>query len=95
MLSNTYDLIKGQFEAAIEAKAGKSARVEFEQFRDEVLAPGGLSEKSGYIPPFALRGDIGAIKSLSSYFFKFLSIGAKGTLFTGPFTKIMDQSGVS
>lgn len=57
-----------------------------------MLSSRGLSECSAYIPPFALRGGgLSAIRSLSRYFLKLLSIGAKGTLLTGPFTQIMDK----
>jgi len=83
---------KGEFEAAIEEKAGVEARREFENFRDEMLSPNGLSESSGYIPPFALRGGgFSAVISLSKYLLKLMSIGVKGTLLTGPFTNIMNQ----
>lgn len=44
-----------------------------------------------YIPPFALRDGVSAVRSMASYLIKFLSIGAKGALLTGPFTNIMDK----
>ena len=80
------------FANAIERKAGNAARVEFEKFRDEMLKPGGLSESSGYIPPFALRGVLGidVLRTMQNYFFKFLSIGLKGALLTGPFSRCLD-----
>ena len=80
----------GEFEAAIEVKAGARARREFEAFKAKLLERGGLSESSTYIPPFALRGDLKAVASLSRYYFKLLSIGFKGRLLTGPFSKVMD-----
>ncbi len=81
----------GAFEKAIEEKAGKEARLEFERFRDEMLADGGLTEVSGYIPPFALRGDAFVLVSLFHYLLKFLLIGTKGLLLTGPFTVTMEK----
>mmetsp|Transcript_20572 Transcript_20572/g.23843 ORF Transcript_20572/g.23843 Transcript_20572/m.23843 type:complete len:644 (+) Transcript_20572:1776-3707(+) len=83
--------VSGLFEQAIEEKAGKDARAEFEYFSKEMLAPNGLTEVSGYIPPFALRGDIGAVRSLFNYLWKFIRIGTKGALLTGPFTVTMDK----
>jgi phytoene dehydrogenase-like protein len=83
-----------QFEEAIERKAGPEARREFAEFKDKMLEPRGLSEASSYIPPFALRGDVGAVASLARYTLKLLSIGTKGSLLTGPFTKVMDMHGV-
>ena len=58
------------------------------------MKPGGLSESSAYIPPLALRGDIGAIVTMIPYLFKFLQIGLKGTLLTGSFTNCMKLYGV-
>lgn len=81
----------GAWEKAIEDKAGKEARIEFEKFRDQMLKDGGLTEVSGYIPPFALRGDAFAARSLAGYLLKFLSIGTKGLLLTGPFTLTMEK----
>jgi phytoene dehydrogenase-like protein len=81
---------KGAFEAAIEEKAGPESRKAFEKFRDEILSNGGLAEVSSYIPPFALRGGAGAIVSMFQYLLKLMSIGTKGLLLTGPFTKTMD-----
>lgn len=82
----------GEFEKAIERKAGKNARLEFERFRKEMLRPGGLSEASGYIPPFALRGvlDFKVLLTMRHYILKFLSIGLKGALLTGPFSRCLD-----
>lgn len=82
---------KGEWENAIEDKAGKEARIEFEKFRDQMLKDGGLTEVSGYIPPFALRGDASAARSLAGYLLKFLTIGTKGLLLTGPFTLTMEK----
>ena len=81
----------GAFEKAIEDKAGKESRKEFEKFSKTMLADGGLTEVSGYIPPFALRGDAFVLRSLLSYLFKFLLIGTKGLLLTGPFTVTLDK----
>jgi len=81
----------GEFEDAIEAKAGKEARAEFERFKSEMLADNGLTEVSGYIPPLALRGDAFVLRSLLNYLFKFLRIGTKGLLLTGPFTVTMEK----
>ena len=85
----------GAFEQAIEQKAGKQARIEFEQFRDVMLS--GLTKESAYIPPFALRGDgpINTFLTIQDYIFKILSIGLKGPLLTGPFTLTMDKYNVS
>jgi len=80
----------GVFEQALEEKEGRETRLEFERFTREMLASGGLTEVSGYIPPFALRGDFYALRSLFRYIIKFLKIGTKGALLTGPFTKTMD-----
>lgn len=85
----------GEFEAAIEQKAGVSARREFEDFKAKMMESRGLSESSAYIPPFALRGDVKAAASLAKYYFKLLSIGLKGRLLTGPFSKVMDLYGVN
>ena len=81
----------GAFEKAIEAKAGVQARKDFEEFRDVMLADGGLTEVSGYIPPLALRGDAFVFRSLLGYLFKFLKIGTKGLLLTGPFSLTMEK----
>ena len=43
-------------------------------FHYQMLKDGGLTEVSGYIPPFALRGDAFAARSLAGYLLKFLSI---------------------
>lgn len=85
----------GAFEEAIEQKAGKQARIEFEQFRDVMLS--GLTKESAYIPPFALRGDgpFNAFLTIKDYIIKILSIGLKGPLLTGPFTLTMDKYNVS
>ncbi|GKY99219.1 hypothetical protein MPSEU_000877300 [Mayamaea pseudoterrestris] len=80
-----------EFETAIEAKAGPKARLAFTNFKAKVLEKGGLAEASAYIPPFALRGDVRAVASLSQYMFKLLSIGPKGNLLTGTFSAIMDM----
>lgn len=79
-----------EFEKEIVRKAGPEARDAFVKFRNKLLEPGGLSESSTYIPPFALRGDIASIWSLGPYLWKLISIGTKGTLLTGPFSKVMD-----
>lgn len=81
----------GAWEEALESKAGLESRQAFERFRDEILSKGGLAEVSTYIPPFALRGSASAALSLSKYFLKFLRMGPKGSLLTGPFSKVMDQ----
>lgn len=80
----------GEWEQAIENKAGVQARLEFTAFKEKMLERKGLSEASSYIPPFALRGGISAVRSLAKYMFKLLSIGSKGTLLTGPFSNVMD-----
>lgn len=80
----------GAFEKALEEKEGKETRLEFEEFKNKMLAKNGLAEVSGYIPPLALRGDLNVLRSLFDYFLKFLMIGTKGALLTGPFTKTMD-----
>jgi phytoene dehydrogenase-like protein len=84
----------GEWEAAIEKKAGKLSREAFVHFRDKLLEHRGLSEASTYVPPFALRDGISSVRSLSNYLFKLISIGTKGTLLTGPFSKVMDLYGV-
>jgi len=81
----------GAFEKALEEKAGVEAREEFEKFRDVMLADGGLTEVSGYIPPLALRGDAFVARSLLGYLFKFLKIGTKGLLLTGSFNLTMEK----
>jgi phytoene dehydrogenase-like protein len=80
----------GEFERAIQDKAGPASRRAFEDFKAKMLESRGLSQASAYIPPFALRGGVRAVASLAPYFAKLLSIGAKGTLLTGPFSKVMD-----
>jgi hypothetical protein len=85
----------GEFEAAIQAKAGLESRKAFETFKAEILSNGGLAEVSAYIPPFALRGGAATLLSLSRYFLKLIQIGPKGLLLTGPFSDIMDQAKVS
>ena len=82
------------FEDIIEQKAGVQSRKEFERLCEEMLKPNGLTDVSGYIPPFALRGDATVIVSLLQYLFKFLLIGTKGTLLTGPFTLTLDKYNV-
>jgi hypothetical protein len=84
----------GEFEKALEKKAGKQSREAFERFKNEMLGPKGLSEASAYIPPFALRGGARAVFSLAKYTLKLLSIGSKGNFLTGPFTNIMDYYNV-
>jgi phytoene dehydrogenase-like protein len=84
----------GEWEDAIERKAGLSSREAFVHFRDKLLEHRGLSEASTYVPPFALRDGISSVRSLSHYLFKLISIGTKGTLLTGPFSKVMDLYGV-
>jgi len=78
----------GEWEKAIEEKAGKDARHAFEKFRSDMKV---VSNASGFIPPFALRGDASAIGSLSKYMLKLLSIGTKGALLTGSFTACMEK----
>lgn len=84
----------GEFEEALERKAGKASREAFEKFKDEMLEHRGLSQASAYIPPFALRGGARAVFSLAKYTLKLLSIGTKGNFLTGPFTKVMDYYNV-
>mmetsp|Transcript_8395 Transcript_8395/g.19039 ORF Transcript_8395/g.19039 Transcript_8395/m.19039 type:complete len:629 (+) Transcript_8395:1-1887(+) len=84
-----------EFAKALEEKEGLAARREFEVFRDKMLEPRGLSEASTYIPPFALRGGLSAVASLARYTLKLLSIGPKGGLLTGPFSKVLDNNDVS
>ena len=80
-----------EFKEAIERKAGVESRKEFERLCEEMLQPNGLTEVSGYIPPFALRGDVSVIISLFQYLWKFIKIGTKGILLTGPFTETLDK----
>jgi phytoene dehydrogenase-like protein len=47
--------------------------------------------RSAYIPPFALRGDAGAILTLFDYGWKLLQIGTRGLMLTGPFSAVLDQ----
>ena len=75
----------------MEGKAGKAAREAFEEFKRVMLDGQGLSESSAYIPPLALRGDIGALASLTPYFIKLMGISLKGRLLTGPFSDVMDR----
>ena len=86
----------GEFEEAIEEKAGVDARREFELFKEKILSKNGLAEVSAYIPPFALRagGGLSAVASIFQYIWKLMSIGTKGLLLTGPFSDVMDQYGV-
>lgn len=84
-------LFTGEFEKALEEKAGASSRIAFEAFKAEMLQHGGLAEASAYIPPFALRGGARAIFTLSKYILKLLSIGSKGDFLTGPFSHVMDH----
>lgn len=95
--NNVISFVKsiGEFEQALEDKAGLESRKAFEEFKGQMLEKQGLSEASGYVPPFALRGDVAAVASLSRYLLKLLSIGTKGALLTGPFTKCMDLYNVS
>ncbi|KAL3782852.1 hypothetical protein ACHAW5_010618 [Stephanodiscus triporus] len=81
----------GTWEKAIESKAGSDSAREFAKFRDRMMSPNGISESSALIPPLALRGDLGAVLTMSSYLLKFLKIGTKGSLLTGAFTKCMDM----
>lgn len=83
--------LSGEFEQALEEKAGKASRKAFEEFKEQILAKGGIAEVSAYIPPFALRSDLGVVASLARYLWKFLLIGTKGLLLTGPFTTLMDK----
>jgi phytoene dehydrogenase-like protein len=82
---------RGEFERAIESFAGVEARQEFERFREQMLRPQGLSQASTYIPPFALRGGVSAVRSLTQYMWKLLRIGFQGTFLTGPFSKVLDH----
>lgn len=81
---------EGEFEKAIEEKAGSESKAAFEKFKNEILGEGGLAEVSAYIPPFALRGGLMAIVSMFQYLVKVVQIGTKGLLLTGPFTNTMD-----
>lgn len=82
----------GEFEKAIEEKAGSESRKAFEKFRKQILDKGGLAEVSAYIPPFALRGSgIAAIAAIFGYLLKLMSIGTQGLLLTGPFTDVMKK----
>jgi hypothetical protein len=81
----------GEFELALEKKAGVPSREAFEAFKAKMLEHRGLSEASSYIPPFALRGGARAAFTLSKYALKLLSIGTKGTFLTGPFSSVMDH----
>mmetsp|Transcript_26441 Transcript_26441/g.62944 ORF Transcript_26441/g.62944 Transcript_26441/m.62944 type:complete len:739 (-) Transcript_26441:1139-3355(-) len=82
----------GLFEKAIEEKAGKKSREAFEAFRTEILRDGGLAEVSAYIPPMALRGGnkFNAFRSIFAYILRIITIGTKGLLLTGPFTKTLE-----
>ena len=82
----------GEFERAIEEKEGTASRIAFETFKTEILKDGGLAEVSAYIPPFALRGGniVLSFVAIFQYIVKILTIGTKGLLLTGPFTKAMD-----
>ena len=82
------------FAKALGQKAGEGARTDFEHFRDKILEKRGLAEASAYIPPFALRGGLGSVASLSRYMLKLLSIGTKGAMLTGPFSEVMDKYNV-
>ena len=84
---------RGDFEKAIEEKAGPESRKAFEKFRNKILEKGGLAEVSAYIPPFALRGGggIAALASIFGYILKLMSIGTQGLLLTGPFTNVMEK----
>jgi len=80
-----------EFLDAIEKKVGTDARREMQDFQSKLLQPGGLTEISAYLPPFALRGDLSVARSMFKYLLKFLQIGTRGALLTGPFTDIMDK----
>lgn len=84
----------GEFEMALEEKAGINARKDFEDFKAKIMEKRGLAEASTYIPPFALRGGLATAASLARYTLKLLSIGSKGTMLTGSFGKVMDEYGV-
>ncbi len=80
------------FAQTIEKKTGDAqSRIEFEHLCNEMLKPNGLTEVSGYIPPFALRGDASVVVSLFQYLWKFIRIGTKGSLLTGPFTLTLEK----
>ena len=82
----------GDFERAIEEKAGRESRKAFEDFREKILQKGGLAEVSSYIPPFALRGGgLAALVSIFGYLWKLMSIGSQGLLLTGPFTTVLKK----
>ncbi|KAG7354384.1 carotenoid isomerase [Nitzschia inconspicua] len=82
----------GDFERAIEEKEGRPSRLAFEAFKEQILKDGGLAEASAYIPPFALRNGnpFWSLVAISRYIGKIITIGTKGLLLTGPFTKTMD-----
>ena len=81
----------GEWEQALEEKAGSDARKQFTTFKDKVLEERGIAIASTFIPPFALRGGVAAVASLARYTLKLLSIGSKGSMLTGDFGKVMDQ----
>jgi phytoene dehydrogenase-like protein len=82
----------GEFEQAIEQKEGVASRQAFEAFKQKILCDGGLAEVSAYIPPFALRNGnpFLSLIAISRYIWKIITIGTKGLLLTGPFSKSMD-----
>jgi phytoene dehydrogenase-like protein len=84
----------GEWEDAIKHKAGIESSMEFVKFRNAMMGPNGLSKCSALIPPMALRGDVGAVLTMSSYLLKFLLIGTRGALLTGPFTRCMEKYGL-
>eukprot|EP00977_Amphora_coffeiformis_P014565 scaffold4097_cov166-Amphora_coffeaeformis.AAC.22 len=84
----------GEWEKALEEKAGTDAHDQFTAFKDKILEKRGIAEASTYVPPFALRGGVAAVASLARYTFKLLSIGSKGAMLTGDFGQVMDQYGL-
>jgi hypothetical protein len=82
----------GEFERAIQEKVGVASRRDFQDFKEKILQDGGLAEVSAYIPPLALRNGnpFLSLVAISRYIWKILTIGTKGLLLTGPFTKTMD-----
>jgi phytoene dehydrogenase-like protein len=82
----------GEFERSIQEKEGIAARRAFEAFKEKILQDGGLAEVSAYIPPLALRSGnpLLSLVAMSRYIWKILTIGTKGLLLTGPFSKAMD-----
>lgn len=81
----------GEWEEALQVKAGSDAREQFISFKETILAKRGLAVASTFIPPFALRGGVSAVASLARYTLKLLSIGSKGNMLTSDFGHVMDR----